>query len=103
MTPRQSGAQFLCSVFSLAWAALKRCRDCARRPSAGGRGAGNLNTVDLQVRSGLKNKAGNGQITKVESITKRGTIVAYEALLRTAGRHSEIQVGPDGQPLDHEE
>ncbi len=63
----------------------------------------NLNTVDPQVRSGLKNKAGNGQITKVESITKHGTIVAYEAQVRTAGRHSEIQVGPDGQPLDHEE
>lgn len=63
----------------------------------------NLNTVDPQVRSGLKNRAGNGQITKVESITKHGSIVAYEAQVRTAGRHSEIQVGPDGQPLDHEE
>jgi hypothetical protein len=55
------------------------------------------------VQSGLKAKAGQGKITKIESITKHGTIVAYEAQVRTMGRHSEIQVGPDGKPLDHEE
>lgn len=55
------------------------------------------------VRSGLAAKAGRGTITKIESIKKRGTIVAYEAQVMTAGRHSEIQVGPNGQGLDHEE
>jgi hypothetical protein len=55
------------------------------------------------VQSGLKNKAGKGSITKVESITKQGTIVAYEAQVNTTGKHSEVQVGPDGKPLDHEE
>jgi hypothetical protein len=57
--------------------------------------------VDVQV--GLKAKAGSGSITKVESITKKGKIVAYEAQVRTGEKHSEIQVGPDGKPLDHEE
>jgi hypothetical protein len=29
--------------------------------------------------------------------------VAYEAKIMTDGKKSEIQVGPDGKPLDHEE
>jgi hypothetical protein len=63
----------------------------------------NLASLSPDVKSGLQSKAGKGRITKVESITKHGTIVAYEAQVMTAGKHSEIQVGPDGKPLDHEE
>lgn len=62
-----------------------------------------LKQLSPAVQEGLKGKAGEGTITKVESITKKGTIVAYEAQVRTNGRHSEIQVGPDGKPLSHEE
>lgn len=62
-----------------------------------------LSQLPLTVKGGLKDKAGRGTITKVESITKKGKIVAYEAQVRTDGRHSEIQVGPDGKPLSHEE
>jgi len=62
-----------------------------------------LNQLPPALQDGLKSKAGRGTITKVESITKKGKIVAYEAQVRTDGRHSEIQVGPDGKPLSHEE
>ncbi len=62
-----------------------------------------LNQLPPAVQDGLKSKAGKGTIAKVESITKKGKIVAYEAQVRTDGRHSEIQVGPDGRPLSHEE
>lgn len=62
-----------------------------------------LGQLPTSVQEGLKSKAGRGTITKIESITKRGNIVAYEAQVRTNGRHSEIQVGPDGKPLSHEE
>ncbi|WP_109488604.1 hypothetical protein [Occallatibacter savannae] len=62
-----------------------------------------LESLAGEVREGLQRKAGKGAITKVESITKGGKIVAYEAQVKTAGRHSEVQVGPDGKPLDHEE
>ncbi|HXE82700.1 MAG TPA: PepSY domain-containing protein [Gemmatimonadales bacterium] len=55
------------------------------------------------VRSGLRAAAGGGQITNVESLTKRGTLVAYEAHVRTGDKRSEIQVGPDGKPLAHPE
>ena len=30
-------------------------------------------------------------------------LVAYEAQVTTNGKRSEVQVGPDGKPLDHEE
>lgn len=50
-----------------------------------------------------KPRAGKGSITKIESITKHGEIVAYEAQVRTGSKRSEIQVGPDGLPLSHEE
>jgi uncharacterized membrane protein YkoI len=62
-----------------------------------------LNTLNLAVQRGLRTKAGKGKIVKVESLTKRGTVVAYEAQIISDGKKSEIQVGPNGQPLDHEE
>jgi hypothetical protein len=55
------------------------------------------------VRDGLQGKAGNGKLVKIESITQRGQLVAYEAQVRRDGKRSEVQVGPDGKPLDHKE
>ena len=55
------------------------------------------------VKEGLQAKAGKGKIAKVESIVKQGALVAYEAKVLTAGKRSEVQVGSDGKPLDHEE
>jgi hypothetical protein len=62
-----------------------------------------LQSLSEEVRAGLQTKAGNGKITKLESITKKDKLVAYEAQVVTGGKKSEIQVGPDGKPLDHEE
>lgn len=62
-----------------------------------------LDALPANVRDGLQTRAGKGKITKVESLTKKGSLVAYEAQVMTDGKHSEIQVGPDGQKLDHEE
>jgi len=62
-----------------------------------------LNSLSTQVRSGLAAQAGKGKITKIESLTKNGKIVAYEAQVLLAGKHSEVQVGPDGGRLAHEE
>jgi hypothetical protein len=62
-----------------------------------------LLSVSEEVRAGLQVKAGKGKITKLESITKKDRLVAYEAQVMADGRKSEIQVGPDGKPLDHEE
>jgi len=60
-------------------------------------------SLSAGVKAGLNAKAAGGKILKVESLTKNGKIVAYEAKVEAAGKKSEIQVGPDGKALDHEE
>jgi hypothetical protein len=62
-----------------------------------------IDSLPAAVREGLKQQAGAGSITNVESITKHGTLVAYEAHVRTGTKRSEVQVGPDGKPLAHPE
>lgn len=62
-----------------------------------------LDSLSPEVKTGLQAKAGKGKITKVESLTKKDKLVAYEAQVVTNGKKSEVQVGPDGKPLDHEE
>ena len=62
-----------------------------------------FDSLSPALRDGLHAKAGSGKIVKVESLTKKGKIVAYEAKVVNDGKKSEIQVGPDGNPLDHEE
>jgi hypothetical protein len=55
------------------------------------------------VKDGLTKVAGSGTVGKVESITKNGKLVAYEAVVKTGTKRSEIQVGPDGKKLAHPE
>src|SRR2546423_14931761 len=62
-----------------------------------------LDSLPAPVRDGLRQLAGRGRITNVESLTKHGAIVAYEAHVRTGTKRSEVQVGPDGKPLAHPE
>jgi len=61
-----------------------------------------LDALPANVREGLEKKAGKGKLGKVESITKQGILVAYEGHV-IGGKKSEVQVGPGGQTLDHEE
>jgi hypothetical protein len=62
-----------------------------------------LDALQPEVKAGLQAKAGAGKIGKIESITKKGKLVAYEAHIEANGKKSEVQVGPNGKPLDHEE
>jgi hypothetical protein len=62
-----------------------------------------VDALSPEVKAGLTAKAGQGNILKVESIKKHDKLVAYEAQVTTNGKKSEVQVGPDGKPLDHEE
>ena len=62
-----------------------------------------LDSLPSIVKDALQAKAGTGKILKVESLTKHDKLVAYEAKVQTDGKKKEIQVGPDGQPLAHEE
>lgn len=63
-----------------------------------------MDSLPANVKAGLNAKAAGGKILKVETLTKGSKLVAYEAKVQSAaGKKSEIQVGPDGKPLDHEE
>jgi hypothetical protein len=62
-----------------------------------------IDSLPAAVKDGLQAKAGKGKLVKVESIVKHDKLVAYEAQVMTDGKRSEVQVGPDGKPLDHEE
>ena len=73
---------------------------------------GTLNEVEEQVsfdslsptvQAALTKKAAGAKITKVESLTKQGKLVAYEAATLKGKKHGEIQVGPNGESLSHEE
>lgn len=59
--------------------------------------------LPAEVQDGLKKAAGPGTITRIESLTKNGKLVAYEAAVRNGAKRSEIQVGPDGKRLAHPE
>ena len=62
-----------------------------------------LDSLSPEVKAGLQAKAGKGKILKVESLTKKDKLVAYEGQVDTNGKKSEVQVGPEGKSLDHEE
>ena len=62
-----------------------------------------LESLPAEVREGLRDRAGNGKLGKVETITKKDRVAAYEAKVVTNGKKSEVRVGPDGRSLDHEE
>lgn len=63
-----------------------------------------LSALPQPVRDGLHARAAGGRITLVESITRGGKLVAYEAQVTgTNGKKAEVQVGPDGKPLAHPE
>jgi uncharacterized membrane protein YkoI len=62
-----------------------------------------MDALSAEIKTGLQARAGKGKIIKIESIVKKEKLVAYEAQVMTDGKKSEVQVGPDGKPLDHEE
>jgi hypothetical protein len=62
-----------------------------------------MDSLSTEVKTALTKAACSGTIMKVESLTKRGKLVAYEASVKNGPKHSEFQVGPNGEKLAHEE
>ena len=60
-----------------------------------------MDSLSPAVQEALKKAAGKGTIGKIESLTKNGKLVAYEAHVKTGSKRSEIQVGPNGEKLAH--
>lgn len=59
--------------------------------------------ADVQTALNAKASTTGAKIAKVESLTKQGKLVAYEAATLKGAKKGEIQVGPDGKKLAHEE
>lgn len=62
-----------------------------------------FNALPRSVQDGIKAKAKGADVVKVESLTKKGKVVAYEAATRKSGYKGSLQVGPSGATLAHEE
>ncbi len=62
-----------------------------------------LSSLPSAVQAALTARAGDAKITKVESLTKHNKLVAYEAATLKGTKKGEIQVGPEGGKLSHEE
>ena len=58
-------------------------------------------SLPATVETALSARAKGAKITKVESVTRRGKIVSYEASVLTGAKKSEIAVGPNGEKLAH--
>ena len=62
-----------------------------------------FDSLPANVQDALKKRSGAGTITLVESLTKQGRLVAYEAHVKHGLRRWEIQVGPTGEKLKRPE
>jgi hypothetical protein len=62
-----------------------------------------LDSLPPGVMQGITAQAGESHIALVERLMKGGRLVAYEAHVKRNGKTAEIQVGPNGEKLDHEE
>ena len=62
-----------------------------------------IDSLPANVQDALRKAAMNGTIQIVESLTKGGNLVAYEAHVRKGKKRFEIQVGPNGEKLKRPE
>ena len=58
-----------------------------------------MDSLPATVQEALKQAAGAGTIGIIESITKNGTLVSYEAHVKHGKKRSEIKVGPNGETM----
>jgi len=62
-----------------------------------------MDSLPSAVQDAIKKQAGAGTVGLIESLTKNGTLVAYEAHIKNGKKRLEIQVGPNGEKLKRPE
>lgn len=60
-------------------------------------------SLPAKVQTALTARARGAKIVKVESLKKKNKLVAYEATTLRGKKHGEVQVGPNGERLAHDE
>ena len=58
-----------------------------------------MDSLPATVQEAVRQAAGAGTIGIIESITKNGTLVSYEAHVKHGKKRSEIKVGPNGETM----
>ena len=58
-----------------------------------------MDSLPATVQEALKQAAGSGTIGLIESLSKNGTLVSYEAHVKHGKKRSEIKVGPNGESM----
>jgi hypothetical protein len=53
--------------------------------------------LEAGVQSGIKQRAGDGKISKVYSVQQDGKVVRYVAVVDKAGQKGKVVVGPTGE------
>jgi putative PepSY-like beta-lactamase-inhibitor len=56
-----------------------------------------LASLPAVVRMAIEQNAAGGRVVLVESLTKGGTLMWYEAHVKKAGKSREIKINPEGQ------
>jgi uncharacterized membrane protein YkoI len=59
-----------------------------------------LGSLPPAVKAAYAKRAANGKIESVESVSKGGQLVAYEARIRVGGKVSEVKLSPAGAPVE---
>ena len=58
-----------------------------------------MESLPSAVQEALKQAAGSGTIGLIESLSKNGTLVSYEAHVKHGKKRSEIKIGPNGESM----
>jgi uncharacterized membrane protein YkoI len=58
-----------------------------------------MSAVPQAARDAITKKAAGAKITRVEALSKGGSVVAYEAAVMKGSKASEIAVTPEGKPF----
>jgi hypothetical protein len=61
------------------------------------------NSLPAAVQNALTQRLKGAKVIKVESVTKKGRIVSYEATLMSGARKREIAIGPNGESLPNDD
>lgn len=56
-----------------------------------------LDSLPAVVRTAIEQNAAGGRTVLVESLTKGGTLMWYEAHIKKAGKSREVKINPEGQ------
>jgi hypothetical protein len=62
-----------------------------------------MDSLPIAAQQGLALATGEGVIDKIESLTRLGAFVAYEAVVKTGAKWSKIFVGPEGKRLNSDD